>query len=92
VAFAPDIVFLAPDAGLSGAVGIVGPLGLEASLSYTPWPFQRIDATAGLSLSLGVVGVRAGWRHLWLDDRGALDGARHTDTFTKPFVGVSVAL
>ena len=92
MAFAPDIVFLAPDAGLSGAVGIVGPLGLEASLSYTPWPFQRIDATAGLSLSLGVVGVRAGWRHLWLDDRGALDGVRHTDTFTGPFVGVSVAL
>ncbi|MGC4123110.1 MAG: hypothetical protein QM765_52790 [Myxococcales bacterium] len=90
-AFAPDVIFLAPDAGISGAVGLVGPLGLEASVSYTPWPFQRVDATAGLSLTWGSLGVKAGWRHLWLDDRGAVDGVRHTDTFTGPFVGLGVA-
>lgn len=90
-AFAPDVIFLAPDAGLSVAAGIVGPLGFQAALSYTPWPFQRIDATAALTLALGEVGVKAGWRHLWLDDCGAVDGVRHTDTFTGPFVGVEMA-
>lgn len=92
MAFAPDMIALAPDAGISGAMGLIGPLGLEATVSYAPWPFQRIDAMGGLSVSLGPVGIRGGWRHLWLDDRGAVDGVRHTDTFTGPFVGLSLAL
>jgi len=91
-AFAPDVSFLAPNLGLSGSVGLAGPLSFEASCRYAPWPFQKIDATAGLAITLlDQIAIRVGWRHLWLDDRGVLGGVRHTDTFTGPYLGAALA-
>lgn len=91
--FAPDLTVLGPDAGISGALALVGPLGLEGSAHYSPWPHQRVEGFLGLTLGFGRVGLRLGWRHLWLDDRALLPGEpRNTDTFTGPLLGLSLAI
>jgi hypothetical protein len=89
VYFAPSIVMVGPTGGFSGVVWFGGPVGLEASVMVTPWPFTQVDARAGLALGLGQWGLRAGWRVQALNDRGLVDGVPHGDLFTGPYVGAS---
>ncbi len=91
-AFASDIIFLGPDVGASAAIGLLGPVGAEASFHLTPFPYVQADAYAGLNLTLGPAGIRAGWRHIYLNDLGKVDGIAHADTFSGPFVGLSLSL
>ncbi|MBK7860084.1 MAG: hypothetical protein IPJ65_16005 [Archangiaceae bacterium] len=87
--FAPDAIFVGPTAGLSGVVWLGGPVGLEAAVMATPWPFVQLDARAGLALGIENWGFRAGWRVLALNDRGLVDGVAHGDVFNGPYLGVS---
>ena len=90
-AFAPDLTVVGPSVGASGVVWVAGPVALEASVTVTPFPFRQVDARAGLGLGLGVLGVRAGWRALVLDDAGLVDGVIHRDLFSGPYVGLALA-
>lgn len=57
-----------PDVGVSGHLGLVGPVGLEGHARITPYPQRIIDTFAGLTVHGGPVGVNAGWR--WVDIAG----------------------
>ncbi len=89
---APDLSVLGPDAGTSLALGLIGPVGFEAAAHVTPLPHRRYDYNLGLTLTLGHVGLRAGWKQMWLDDNGLLEeGVHHADTFRGPYFGVGFA-
>jgi hypothetical protein len=62
----PDagLVSFGPDVGVSGQLGLAGPLGLEAYARVTPVPIPIIDVEAALALRFGPVAVKAGWREL----------------------------
>lgn len=91
--FAEDVVVLGPDLGTSVEMALVGPLCAEGSAHFTPLPHRRFDVNAGLALGLGSLKMRAGWRHLVLDDNGVLrDGSRNIDRFTGPYLGLALAL
>ncbi len=90
-AFAPDLIVLGPSIGVSGAMGLVGPFGIEAQAHLTPFPFRQVDWNAGLTLTLGRIALRAGWRQTWLDDAGLVDGVAHQDVFSGPYLGVALA-
>ncbi len=91
-AFAPDLIVAGPGLGLSGSARIAGPVGIEAGIRVTPFPFRQLDASAALTVSLGFVGLKGGWRHIILDDAGLVDGVRNVDTFDGPFVGLALLL
>ena len=48
--------------------------------------------SGGPSLPAAALGLRLGWRVHLLSDRGLVDGVVHTDVFTGPYTGVSLAL
>lgn len=89
---APDVTFVGPHLGVSGAVGLVGTLNAEAAVRITPLPHAQVDAFGGLALGLGHLGLRAGYKRILLDDRGLLDGERHVDVFSGPYVGLALSL
>jgi hypothetical protein len=89
--FAPNLITLAPTAGVSGTVWVGGPVALEASVMVTPWPIRQLDLRGGVVVGLGPIGLRAGWRTQVLDDQGVVDGIVNRDTFMGPYVGASVA-
>jgi hypothetical protein len=95
LAVAPLATFVAPGAGLSAAIGLAGPLGMEARAFGNLWPYTQLDARAGLTLSLGGVGLGAGVRGLYLNDNGALGEVNEGDTsdaFWGPYFTLAFAL
>ncbi|HET8936668.1 MAG TPA: hypothetical protein VFN67_24665 [Polyangiales bacterium] len=95
LAAAPLATFVAPGAGVSAAVGLAGPLGLEARAFGNVWPYTQLDARAGLTLSLGGVGLGAGIRGLYLNDNGALGDVNEgdtSDTFWGPYFTLAFAI
>ena len=66
-AFTPTQIMVGPGVGASAGLGLMGPLGVDASLRFTPWPYQAIDGMAGLTLNFGPLGVRGGYRYTWID-------------------------
>lgn len=95
VASAPEITFVAPGAGVSGVLGLWGPLGIEARVFGNVWPFTQVDARAGLALSFAGVGIAAGVRSLYLNDNGALGAVNAGDTddlFWGPYATLAFAL
>lgn len=95
LAVAPEMTFLAPGGGLSAALGLVGPLGVEARIYGNFWPYTQIDARAGLTLASHSVGFSAGARALYLNDNGRLGEANADDTddlFFGPYVSLALAL
>lgn len=91
--FAQDVVVLGPDGGATGVLGLIGPLGVEGSVHYAPWPHHRFDTRGGVSLAFGSLAVRAGWRFVLLDDNGVLqDGSRNIDRFCGPYLGLGLVL
>jgi hypothetical protein len=62
----PDagVTSFGPNIGISGNVGLVGPLGVEGWMRYTPLPIPISDAQLGLALRLGPAAVTLAWRDL----------------------------
>jgi len=84
---APDLSVAGPSFALS-LEGCVLPLvDVELRAQATPFPFQQLDAQAALALRLQALVVRGGWRGLYLNDNGLVDGEAHSDAFGGPFVG-----
>jgi len=91
-AFAPDLSRVGPSIGASAALGLIGPLGIEGQVSYTPTPFVEFDAFAGLNIGWGAVALRGGYHWTYLDDRGLVDGIPHSERYQGPWIGIGVAL
>lgn len=91
-AFAPELSRIGPSLGVSLALGLLGPLGLEGQVSYTPTPFTEFDAFAGLNLGWGPVALRGGYHWTYLDDQGLVDGVSHSERYQGPWIGFGLAL
>ena len=91
-AFAPDLSRVGPSVGVSAALGLIGPLGIEGQVSYTPTPYVEFDAFAGVNLGWGALALRGGYHWTYLDDRGLVDGITHTERYQGPWFGIGVAL
>jgi hypothetical protein len=95
LAVAPDVTFMAPGVGLSGVLGLAGPLGIEARVFGNAWPYSQIDARAGLTLASAAIGVSFGYRVLYLNDHGVLGPANAgatSDFYRGPYVSLALAL
>lgn len=79
---------LGPDLGVSGQIGLVGPVGIEGYARLTPFPRRVADAFAGLAVHGGPLGVSAGWR--WVDIAGDEKDAPKM-MFRGPQVGLVLA-
>jgi hypothetical protein len=90
VARAPDVLMLGPGLSAGLDVCLVGELDFEARAQYTPLPFDRREVEAGLALTLGPFMLRGGLRTQLLDDRGVVDGVRHVDQLTGPYLGAAL--
>ncbi|MDY7230054.1 hypothetical protein [Hyalangium rubrum] len=90
-AHAPDLIVAGPSMALSFEGCIVGPLDVELRLQGTPYPYRQLDAHAGLALHFNTLVVRGGWRGLYLDDNGLVDGVVNRDAFTGPYLGLGFA-
>ncbi|HET6437021.1 MAG TPA: hypothetical protein VFG59_03085 [Anaeromyxobacter sp.] len=77
-----------PDVGLSGQLGLVGPLAIEGHARLTPLPTRIADTFIGLALHGGPLGVSGGWR--WIDVNGNDRDAPRL-WFRGPEVGLSLA-
>jgi hypothetical protein len=78
-----------PDVGLSGGLGLLGPLAIEGHARLTPFPIRIADTFLGVALHGGPLGVSAGWR--WIDVDG--DGKDAPKLmFRGPQVGLTLAL
>jgi len=94
-AVAPLASFFAPGLGVSAALALIGPLGLEARVFGNAWPYTQVDARAGVTLSFRRVGLSVGWRALYLNDQGRLGDANAGDTddfFSGPSLVLALAL
>jgi hypothetical protein len=74
-----------PDLGVSGQIGLVGPLAFEGYARFMPVPVPVVDALAGLALRFGPVAVTAGWRELSVHKS---DENAERFSFSGPQVGV----
>jgi len=91
-AFAPELTRIGPSIGASAALGLIGPLGIEGQVSYTPTPFIEFDAFAGLSLGWDRLALRGGYHWTYADDRGLVDGIAHSEWYRGPWIGLGIAL
>ncbi|WNG35464.1 hypothetical protein F0U61_18660 [Archangium violaceum] len=92
MAFAPDVTFVGPGLGASTLLRLAGPLKLEASANLTPLPFVQLSGDAGLAVELGPVRLRGGYRAIYLDDQGHVDGHRNRELFAGPYAGLALVL
>jgi hypothetical protein len=87
---APDLQVVGPSLGTSLEARLAGPLDFELSLQGTPFPYRQVDTQAGLALKAYPFVARAGWRTLFLDDAGLVDGVVHQDVFNGPYAGLGL--
>ncbi len=87
-AHAPDITFVGPSVALTFEACIAGPLDLEMRVQATPYPYRQLDANGGLALHFNTLVLRGGWRGMFLDDNGLVDGVVHQDAFSGPYLGL----
>jgi len=83
---------LGPDGGLSANWRLIGPLGLEGALYFSPFPRVRFDSRAGVTLKLGPFMLASGLRTMWLFRRMSLDPVGEGPPFAGAYLGVSFAL
>ncbi|HLL04348.1 MAG TPA: hypothetical protein VK539_27430 [Myxococcaceae bacterium] len=88
MATAPDLSVAGPSLALSMEACLVGTLDLELRAQAAAFPYQQLDAQAGLALNLTQLVLRGGWRGLYLNDAGLVDGVVHEDAFSGPYVGL----
>ncbi|MFL5262609.1 MAG: hypothetical protein ACJ79L_09465 [Anaeromyxobacteraceae bacterium] len=74
-----------PDLGVSGQLGLVGPLAFEGYARFMPVPVPVVDVLAALALRFGPVAVTAGWRELSVHKS---DENAERFSFSGPQVGV----
>lgn len=79
---------LGPDVGVSGQLGLVGPVGIEGWARLTPFPTRVADTYLGLAVHGGPLGLNAGWR--WVDVAGNGESAPRM-MFRGPQVGLALA-
>jgi hypothetical protein len=79
---------LGPDVGVSGQLGLLGPLGVEGWARLTPFPTRVADTYLGLAVHSGPLGLDAGWR--WVDIAGNEQDAPRM-MFRGPQVGLALA-
>ena len=84
---APDATLVGPSVAVSFEACVLGPLDVEARAQLTPLPYRQVDGTAGLALHLGGLVLRGGWRGLFLDDLGVVDGISHQERLHGPYLG-----
>ncbi|BDG01696.1 hypothetical protein [Anaeromyxobacter oryzae] len=80
-------VLFGPDLGVSGQLGVVGPIGLEGHVRVTPLPVPVLDTRVALALRAGPFAVTGGWRTVHVAGDGV--DAPVLD-FRGPELGVSV--
>jgi len=93
-AFAQDLIVLSPAVGLSLAVGFGESFGVEAVTRASVYPHVQAELSAGLTYALGPVGLRMGWRGVYLNDNGWANpntGVANEDAFSGPYFGMGVA-
>jgi hypothetical protein len=73
--------------GLSGQVGLVGPLGLEGHARTTPYPVLIVDAGVAAALRFGPVALTGGWR--WLELSGS-SGNGPDASISAPELGLAI--
>lgn len=88
LANAPDMTAAGPSIALSFEACLAGPLDVELRAQATPFPYRQLDAQAGLALHLHALVMRGGWRGIFLDDAGLVDGVVHQDAFGGPYLGL----
>ncbi|QSQ12409.1 hypothetical protein [Myxococcus landrumensis] len=90
-AHAPHVIFVGPSFGAS-AEACVGrsPLDIEVRLNATPFPHRQVDLQAGMALHLSAFNVRGGWRALYLNDAGHVDGVENEESLVGPYMGVGL--
>jgi hypothetical protein len=79
---------LGPDLGISGQLGLAGPVGIEGYARLTPFATRVADTFIGLTVHGGPLGVNAGWR--WVDIAGDDRNAPKL-MFRGPQVGLVLA-
>jgi hypothetical protein len=84
---APDLSVAGPSIALSLEGCLLPILDVELRAQATAFPYQQLDAQAALALRLQALVVRGGWRGLYLNDNGLVDGVEHADAFGGPFLG-----
>ncbi len=90
-AHAPSIIFVGPSLGASAEVCIGrSPVDVEARIQATPFPHRQLDAQAGLALHLGAFNMRGGWRGLYLNDAGHVDGVVNEENLGGPYFGLGL--
>lgn len=90
LANAPDMTAAGPSIALSFEACLAGPLDVELRAQATPFPYRQLDAQAGLALHLHALVIRGGWRGIFLDDAGLVDGITHQDAFGGPYLGLGL--
>lgn len=90
MARAPDATFVGPSVGVSFEHCLVGALDVESRGQLVLIPYRQVDGQAGLSVHLGPLTVRGGWRVTMLDDAGLVDGQAHRDYFSGPYAGLGL--
>jgi hypothetical protein len=91
----PGLTAIGPSMALSLELGLASNLDLELRTQATPYPYRQFDGQAGLALHLNSVVLRGGWRTLYLDENGLVDGLLQdtvqADTFGGPYAGIGFA-
>ncbi|HEX8701771.1 MAG TPA: hypothetical protein VF815_23285 [Myxococcaceae bacterium] len=87
-AHAPDLTVVGPSMALSLEACLAGPFDLEMRLQATPYPYRQLEGHAGMAVHLNALVLRGGWRGLFLDDNGLVDGVPHSDAFSGPYLGL----
>jgi hypothetical protein len=90
-AFAQDLIVLSPAAGASFALGFGDNFGIEAVARASLIPHTQVELSGGFTYALGPLGLRLGWRGLYLNDNGLVDGVAHQDAFSGPYFGAGMA-
>ncbi len=80
------VTAVGPEAGLSGHVSLMGPLGIQGYARVTPWPRMATDLYAAAALRFGPVAVSGGWRDLRADGGATAPNLR----FAGPQFGLAV--
>jgi hypothetical protein len=87
---APDLSVTGPSIALSLEGCLTQRVDLELRAQATPFPFQQLDAQAGVALRFQALVLRTGWRGLYLNDNGLVDNVEHADAFGGPFLGLGL--
>jgi hypothetical protein len=81
-------VAFGPDVGVSGQLGLLGPVGIEAHARVTPFPVPVLDTRLALAFRGGPLAVTAGWRGIEI----AGDGTDAPElSFSGPELGLALA-